>query len=129
MEHSQTLCQILSAWAVDNFQRLQRITTHERVEVVCYVFFRQLVVNLQICLEQIFKQLEFLYFSIKCGHCTCEGFGKFRVSTDVVVEFGGITVRRQLVKGQQNLVCFNCRRGVLTAKLLLTRGARLILFS
>ena len=34
-----------------------------------------------------------------------------------------------MLKGQLNLVCFNCRRGVLTAKLCLTCGARLLLFS
>ena len=34
-----------------------------------------------------------------------------------------------MLKGQQNLVCFNCRRGILTAKLWLTCAARLLLFS
>ena len=49
---------------------------------------------------------------------------QFRDSTDVVVKIGWNTVRRQLLKGQQNLVCFNCCRGILTAKLWLTCGAR-----
>ena len=31
-EHSQDFCQILSVQAVDVFERLQRITTHESVE-------------------------------------------------------------------------------------------------
>ena len=63
-------------------------------------------------------------------HCSCEGFKQFRDSTDVVVEIGWIAVvRRKLLKGQQNLVCFKYRRGIVTAKLWLTRGARLLLFS
>ena len=82
----------------------------------------------QTCLEQIFKQFQFLWFSIKRGHCCCKGFGQFRDYTDVIVETGWIAVRRQLVKGQQKLVCFNYRRGILTAKLWLTRGARFPLF-
>ena len=48
---------------------------------------------------------------------------------DIVIEMGWIRVRRQLLKGQQNLVCFSCRRGILTAKLRLTCGPRLLLFA
>ena len=54
---------------------------------------------------------------------------QFRDSVDIVIEIGWIRVRRQLLKGQQNLVCFNCRRGILTAKLWLTCGALLLLFA
>ena len=57
-----------------------------------------------------------------------EGLRQFRDSVTSVTGIGRITVRRQLLKGQQNLVCFKCRRGVLTAKLWLTCGARLLLF-
>ena len=56
-------------------------------------------------------------------------FGQFRDSVYVNVEFDWITVRRQLWKGQQYLVCFNCRRGVFTEKLWLICRARLLLFS
>ena len=82
--------------------------------------------DIQTCLEQIFKQFE---FPVKGWQCHCEGFGQFRDSMKVAVEIGRITISRQLLKGAQNLVRFNCRRGVLTAKLWLTCGARLILFS
>ena len=58
----------------------------------------------QTCLVQIFNQFEFLRFSIKHGHCHCKGFGQFRDSVYVVIEVGRITVRRQLLKGQKNLV-------------------------
>ena len=85
--------------------------------------------DFQTCLEQIFKQSKFLWFSIKCGHCRCEGFRQFRNSTDFVVEIGWVTVCPQLLKGQQNLVCFNCRMRLLTAKLWLTCGASLLLLS
>ena len=44
-EHSQDFCQILSVPAADVFERLQRITTHERVEVVQIVFFCELIVD------------------------------------------------------------------------------------
>ena len=45
------------------------------------------------------------------------------------MDVGGVAVIRQLLKGQQNLVCFNCCRGFLTAKWWLTCGASLLLFS
>ena len=64
------------------------ITTHEKVEVVNLVFFRQLIVDFQTRLEQILKQLEFLLFSVKGRHRRCEGFRKFRDSANVVIEIG-----------------------------------------
>ena len=44
-EHSQDFCQILSVRAADVFERLQRVTTHERVEIVYFVFFCELIVD------------------------------------------------------------------------------------
>ena len=76
---------------------------------------------------QSFKKFQF--FSIKSRCCCNEGLGQFRYSVNVVVETGRITMTCQLLKGKQNLLCFNCRRGVLTAKLWMTCGARLLLFS
>ena len=99
------------------------------MEVVYFVFLCQLIHTFQNFLEQIFKQLEFFWFSIKFRHCRCEGFGLFRDSIFVVVEIGWITVRCQLLKGQQHLVCFNCCRSVITAKMWLTCGAQLLVFS
>ena len=45
------------------------------------------------------------------------------------MDIGGVAVARQLLEGQQNLVCFKCRRGVFTTKWWLTCWARLLLFS
>ena len=44
-KHSQNLCQILSIRAADGFERLHRITTHERMEIVYFVFFCELIVD------------------------------------------------------------------------------------
>ena len=74
-EHSLNFSQILSAGAGDVFECLQRITAHERVEVVYFVFFCQLIVKFQTCLEQLSKQFKILSFPVKGGHCCCEGFG------------------------------------------------------
>ena len=102
---------------------------HERVEAVYFVFLCQLGVDFWIFVEQVFRQFDFYLFSIKCGQCSCTGFRQLWESIDVVVEIGWITVRRQLLKGQQNLVCFNCLWGVPTEELWLTCGARLLLSS
>ena len=79
------------------------------MEVTDSVIFGQLIVNFEARLEKLFKQLKFLRFPVKREHRCSEGFRHFRDFTDVVVESGCIGVRRQLLKGQQNLVCFNCR--------------------
>ena len=113
-------------WAADVFERLQSITTHERMERDYSVFVRELVANFQKQLEEIFQEIKFFRFTIKDRLCCCEGLGHFRYSVNVVVETGRNTVTCQLLKGQQNPVSFNCCRGVLTAKLWLTCGPRLL---
>ena len=85
--------------------------------------------DFQTCVEQIVKQFEILCLPVKAGHCQCERFGHFRKFIDVVVEFGRVALSRKLLKGQQNVVCLNCRRGFLTAKMWLICGAPLLLFS
>ena len=74
------------------------------------------------------QTFQIFWFPVKSGHCGCEGFGQFRDSFDVVAEIGWITVRRQLLKGQQNLVCFNCHMGVFAVKMWLTCRPRLLFF-
>ena len=71
-------------------------------------------------LEQIFR---------KRGHCRCKRFRQFPDAADIVIEICWIGVRRQLLEGQQNLVCLKCCRGILTASLWLACGARLLLFA
>ena len=85
-DHSQNFSLILAVSAGDVFECFQRITAHERVEVVYFGFFCKLIVDFQTCWEQIFNQFVFLWFPVKGGDCRCEGFGQFRVSADVVVE-------------------------------------------
>ena len=69
------------------------------------------------------------WFPVEGGHCCRGGLRQFWNFVTVVIDIGRITVRRQLLKGQESLVCFNCRWRVLTAKLWLICGARLLLFS
>ena len=87
-EHSQNFSQILSIGAGDVFECLSCIAVHERVEVVYFVFFCQLIVDFQTCLEKIIKQVEFFLFPIESGLFCFEGFGQFRGSADVFVEIG-----------------------------------------
>ena len=118
-----------SAGAADVFERLQRITTNEWVKIVFLVFLRELFVNFRTRLEQISKQFKVLWFPIKDNPCCCHGFGQLWYSVNVFVENGRIAVTCKLLKGQQNLIFFNCRWGVFAAKLWLTCRARLLLFS
>ena len=87
-EHSQNFSQILSVQTGDVSKSLLPITTHKRVEVVYFVFFRELIVDFQTFSEQIFKQFEFLWLTVKGGHCLCEGLRQFRDFVDIVVETG-----------------------------------------
>ena len=70
------------------------------------------------------SSLFFSDFAVEGRHCCREGFWQFWKFVDVVVKVGRIAVARQLLKGQQNLVRFNCRGGVLAARFWLTCGAR-----
>ena len=59
-EHSQDFCQILSVPAADVFACLPCITTHNRMELVYFVFFCELILGYYTRLEEIFKQFKFL---------------------------------------------------------------------
>ena len=91
-----------------------------------FVFFRELVVDLKSCLEQIFKQFEFLWLPVKVRIVVVRDLGNFENMLMLFSKIGRITVTRQLLKGKQNLVCFNCCMGLFTAKLWLNCGARLL---
>ena len=80
-------------------------------------------------LEKIFKQLELFRFTVERGHCCRNWLWQFWSSVNKVLEICRINVVWQLLKGQQNLVGFNRRRGVFTAELLLTGRAVLLLLS
>ena len=89
------------------------------------MFFSELIEDFKFCLREIFKQFNFLWFPIEGGHFCCQGFGQFWNSVDGVTEIGGVMFACQLLKGKQNLVCSNCRKGVPTEEMWLTCGARL----
>ena len=78
-------------------------------------------------LEQIFKQFKFFRFPAEDWLWCSDEFRQFWSSVDVSVEIGRVAIAHQLLTGQQNLVCLNCCRGVLTSKLWLNCGACLLL--
>ena len=71
--------------------------------------------NFEAPLENIFKQLELLRFPVKCWHRCGERFWWFGNSVDIVMQLSRNVFVSQQLKGQQNLVCFNHRRVILTA--------------
>ena len=82
--------------------------------------------NFEARLEKIFKQSNFLRFPGERGHRCHERFQQFGISVDIVMEIRRIVNVCQLLKGQQKLVCFDRRSGILTAVLWLT--GRAVLF-
>ena len=85
--------------------------------------------NCETRLEKIFKQLKFLRFPVKRGHRCGEWLWQFGNSVDVIMKVRRVVVICQLLAGKQNLVCFDCSRGVLAAELRLTCGLVLFLLS
>ena len=85
--------------------------------------------NSEARLEKIFKQLKLLRFSVKRGHRLGEWFWQFGNSVDIIMTVCRIVVVCQMLKAQQNLVCFDRRRGFPTTKLRLTGRATLFLLS
>ena len=121
-------CQIFSqsCWAIYVFKCLQRISRHERVEVVDSVIFSQLIVNFEVHLEKVLKQLTLLRFPVKRGHRCGGRFWQFGSSFGILTKVCRFVVVCQLVKGPKNVVCFDLRNDILTAKLRLT--GRVVLF-
>ena len=93
------------------------------MEVVETVMFSELIMSFEARLEKIFKQLKLLTFPVERGHRCCERFWQIGNSIDIIMKVCRIVVICQLLKGQQDLVCFNRRRGILTSELQLTGGA------
>ena len=102
---------------------------HQTVEVVYFVIFTQLVVNFEAFWENIFKELKLLTIPVKHGHRCDDWLWQLGSSNTFITKNCGIVVVRLLLKGQQILVHFNCRRGTLTAELRLTGKAVLFLLS
>ena len=74
--------QILLCWSSAVFERLQRITLHDRVEsfdIVFFNHFNQLVMNLEVCLEETFKQFEWSGFLSKVGIIVLSDFGSLEI--------------------------------------------------
>ena len=80
-------------------------------------------------LEKIFKHLKLLRFPVKRGHRCGESLWQFANSVDAILKVCRIIVICQLLKGQQSLICFDCRRGNLTAVLPLTGKTALFLLA
>ena len=99
------------------------------MQVIDSVFFSMLIVFFEARLEKIFKQLKFLRFPVKCGHRCGKWLWQFGNSVDVIMKVRRIAVICQLLEGQQNLVCFDRRRGILAAELRLTGRTVLFLLS
>ena len=99
------------------------------MEVVDSVLSSQLVMHFEASFEKIFKQLELFGFSVKSRHRCREWLWEFWNSVIIVMEICRTDVICQLLNGQQNLVCFNCCRGILTAELRLTGRTVLFLLS
>ena len=99
------------------------------MEVIDSVIFSKLIVYFEVRLEKIFKQLKFLRYPVKCGHCCGNWLWQFGNSVDVIMKVRRIVVICQLLEGQQNLVCLDRRRGFLAAELRLTGRTVLFLLS
>ena len=80
-------------------------------------------------LVKIFKQFELFRFTVERGHRCRELLWQFRNSGKIVMEICRNVVVGQLLKGHQNLICFNRRSGILTVELRLTGRAVLFLLS
>ena len=76
--------------------------------------------NFEARLEKIFEQLKLLIFSVERGHGSSERFWPFENSVDINMNVCRIVVTCQLLKGRQDFVFFDRRRGIFTAELRLT---------
>ena len=129
LKNCQKFYQILSGRAINVFKCLQCISPHERKEVVDFVLFRQLIINFEARFEKIFRKLKLLRLPLERGHRFGERLWQFGNSVNIVTEICRILVVCQLLKGPQNFVCFDRRRGVSTVELRLTGRAVLWLLS
>ena len=80
-------------------------------------------------IEEIFKQLKLVRFSVERGHRCRKRISQFGNSVDIVMGICRIVVVCQVLKRQQNLVCLDYRRVDLTAESQLTARAVLFLTS
>ena len=97
-----------------------RVSCRLKVEVVDSLIFSQLIMNFEARLE---KQLILLRFAVKRGHRSGERFSHLGNSVDIFMKISRIVVVCQLLKSQQNMICFIRRRGILSAELTLIGGA------
>ena len=70
----------------------------------------------QACLKKISEQLKHFKVGFREWFSCCELLWQLGHCVYVVFETIGVAVARQLLKGQQKLVCFNHHKGVLTAE-------------
>ena len=99
------------------------------MEVVYSVILSQLIVSFEACFEKIFKQLKLFRFSVERGHWCSGRLWQFGKIVDIIMNVCRLVVVCQLLKGQQNLVCFDRRKPILTAEGRLTGRAVFFLLS
>ena len=126
-EHCQDISEFLSVRVADVFQHVHRITTNERMKTTFsspenYFWILSLVWNTSSNISKFFP------LRVENRHFCREGVRQFWKQVDVVVQVGRVAVAHQLLRGQKNLVWFNCRRDNLTVESRLTCGAQLFLF-
>ena len=128
-ENCQNFSQILPGWANNIFKCLYHISPHERMEVIDSVIFSQLIMNFKTRLEQILKQLKLFRLPVERGHRCRKWLWHYGNSVDFIMKIRRIVAVFQLRKRQQNLTCFDRRRGVLAAELRLTGRTVFLLLS
>ena len=80
MEDCQDISHILWGWAVNVPDCSQRVSSHERVEVVDSAVFSQLVVKFEACLKKVSKQLKLLRFLLSnVGIVVVSDFGNLEI--------------------------------------------------
>ena len=102
---------------------------HKRVEMFDSVIFGQLIANFEDPSETIFKQLKLLSFPVKRWHRCGEWLLQLGNAINVVMKNCRFVFVCRLLKVQQKLVGFDCRRGVLTADLQLNGRELFLLVS
>ena len=68
------------------------------MEVIDSVIFGQLIVDIETCLKEVFKELKFLSFPVKCGQRCCLWLWQFGSSVDIIVKVRRIVIICQLLK-------------------------------
>ena len=128
LENCHDFSQILWRRSVNIFRGLQRIPTVRETGNNWFRFFQSAGFDYWVLFENDIQTIRTFLISRQMWTMLWWVVLAPRNSIDIFVEVGGVDIARHLLKGQQNFVCFKCRRGVLTSDFWLTFGAHLLLF-